>query len=150
MVVASPVGAGAHLAERMSHRVVPVDAIAQPGDATRGHIQLERKQTPGRPSGAEQEPPAVPAHGDAHDPGREVEETGEPFQVEWSRYRSVAPCEEVDRRSADERPCRRKLDRGKAVGIDLVMGRERRAVVGGEVLPYQWMVDRRGHSIPGS
>ena len=31
----------------------------------------------------------------------------------------------------------------KAVGIDLVMGRERRAVVGSEVLPYQRMVDRR-------
>ena len=143
MVVASPVAGGAHLAERMSHRVVPVDAIAQPGDATCGHVQLEREQTAGRPGGAEQEPPAVPAHGDAHDPGREVEEAGEPFQVEWPRDRSVAPGEEVDRRSADERPGRRQLDRGKAVGIDLAMGRERRAVVGGEVLPYQRMVDRR-------
>ncbi len=134
---------GSDVAERMSQRVIPVDAIAQPGDATRRQIQLEREQTAGRPGGAKQEPPAVPAHGDAHDPGREVEEAGEPFQVEWPRNRSVAPCEEVDRRSADERPCRRQLDRGKAVWIDLAMGRERRAVVGGEVLPYQRMVDRQ-------
>ena len=134
---------GAHPAERVRDRVVPVDAIAQPGNATRGHVQLEREQTPGRPSGAEQEPPAVPAHGDAHDPGREVEEARQPLQVELPGCRRVAPGEEVERRSLDGRPGRRKLDCWKAVGIDLAMGRERRAVVGGEVLPYQRMVDRR-------
>ena len=61
---------GAHQAERVRDRVVPIDAIGKAANAACSHVQLEREQAARRPSGAEQEPPAVPAHGDAHDPGR--------------------------------------------------------------------------------
>ncbi len=90
--------------ERMTDRVVPVDAIAQPGDAARGHVELEGKESAGRPRRAEQEPPAVPTHGDAHDPGRQVEETGESVQVEGRRDCPVASGQEVDRRGAARAP----------------------------------------------
>ena len=143
MVVASPIARRRDQPERMTDRVIPVDAIAQPGDATRGHVELEREEPAGRPRRAEQEPSAVPTHGDAHDPGRQVEEAGKSAQVERRRYRRVASGQEVDRRSRHGRPCRRQLDRGEALGIALAVGRERRAVVGGEVLEDQRMVDRR-------
>jgi hypothetical protein len=116
------------------NRVVPIDAIGKAGNADCGHVELEGEQTSSRPSRTEVEPPAVPAYGDPHDPGREVEETSEPFQVELPRDRCVAPGEEVERGRVDGRPGRRKLDDWKRRGIELAMGRERRAVIGGEVL----------------
>ena len=143
MEVASPVAGGADLAERMCHGVIPVDAIAQPGDAARGHVQLEGEESAGRAGRAEQEPPAVPAHGDAHDPGRQVEEPGQAAQVERRGEGPVASGQEVDRRGRHGRPRRRQLDRREAVGIALAVGGKRRAMVGREVLQDQRMVDRR-------
>ena len=115
-----------------------------------GHVELKGEQTTGRASRTEQEPPAVPPHGDPHDAGREMEEAREPFQVEFPGCRRVPTSEEVDRPSADGRPGRWKFDRRNVLGIDLVMGRKRRSVIGGELLAHQWMIDRRRPHAPGS
>ena len=136
-------GRRSHLAERVVHRVVPVDAIGQPAHPMRGDVELERKEAARRSGRTEQEPPPVPAHRYPHDAGREVEDAGEPAQVERPRGQRVAPGQHVDRRCRDARPRRRQLDRRQTVGIGLAMERERRAVVGDEVLEHQRVVDRR-------